>query len=523
MHVAAHSKGAQEGGGCHHTGHAEAGTHAGHGLHVGGVRHRHNGASFRQVQKRSHRKAKAVEQRELRKHHVSAGHVHDTGQLLDVAHQVAVRKEHTLRRTFGTRTEYDNSGIIDMGALAEQKADKPRGYDCAKNQQSRNLYLRDFLHQVFSVEDAHLVGSHLRIIVTPTLQLFYELAARNHRRHIGFFTAVLYVIHRRGVVQVHIGLAHDPKHQVHDNAGRARRKHNTDILFMLAQLLLQKPAECHNGTHELVTGEVSTIGVVDGRAVLHVLLAGVDPRGGNGAHKLNSILPSLDRNLTDNGTNLVGRGLCRDRLTESHRHRTVRRGAVHIGAAVTIVRTPEALDIEREQHGIGPFYSLGVVQVERLHMRRLGYLTCGEHHHGLARKQGLVNLFHSLFGVAVIDADHSQTLKDSAQVPLFKVILIACNTERTRACHLKHGPVDKAMMVTHHQYRTHVGNITYIQNANLVAAKHQTQKGTNQGLRQVRNGPSKYRQRNNAKAHKVELGANAGKMHHHREQHQEQA
>ena len=347
MYIAAHGKGPQEGGGRHHAGHAEAGAHAGHGLHVGGVRHRHNGAAFRQVQERGHRQAETVEQRKLRKHHVAAAHVQDTGQLLDVAHQVAVRKEHALRSAFGAGTEHDDGGIVDTGTLAEHKADKPCGHNHAKHQKGRNLHLGDFLHQVFGVEDANLVRSHLGVVVTPTLQLFHELAARNHSGNIRLFAAVLHVIYRRSVVQVHVGLAHDPKNQVHNHACGTWRKHNANILLLPTQLLFQKPAEGHDCAHELVSGEMPAIGVVDGGSVLHVLLAGLDPRGRNGTHKLDRILPSLDRNLADNGTDLVWRCGCRNSLAKSHRHRTVRGSAIHVGAAVAIVGTPESLDVER--------------------------------------------------------------------------------------------------------------------------------------------------------------------------------
>ena len=43
-------------------------------------------------------------------------------------------------------------------------------------------------------------------------------------------------------------------------------------------------------------------------------------------------------------------------------------------------------------------------------MGGLGNLTRREHDHGLARQKGLVDFFHGFFGVAVIDANHSQTL-----------------------------------------------------------------------------------------------------------------
>ena len=157
VHVTAHRKGAQEGRRCHHASHMEFGAHASHGLHIGRVSHSHNRATFGQVQERRDRQAKAMEQRKFRKHHIAAAHIQNTGELLDVTHQVAVRKEHTLRRTFGTGTEHDHSRVVNACTLAEQEGYQPSREQNAKHQQGGNLCLRDFLHQVFGIKNANLV------------------------------------------------------------------------------------------------------------------------------------------------------------------------------------------------------------------------------------------------------------------------------------------------------------------------------------------------------------------------------
>ena len=154
-------------------------------------------------------------------------------------------------------------------------------------------------------------------------------------------------------------------------------------------------------------------------------------------------------------------------------------------------------------------------------MGRLGNFACGEHDHRLARQKGLVDFFHGLFGMAVVDANHSQALQDCPQVPPFKVVLVACNAERSGTCHLEHGPVDKAMVGTHHEHRARIGNVAHVQHANFVAAEHQAQKGAEQSLGQIRDGPGEHAQGNQAKSHKVELRTDMGVMHHHRIKHQE--
>ena len=79
VHIAAHRKGTQEGRGRHQAGYVEFGANAGHGFNVGGVCHSYNRAAFGQVQEGRNRKAKAMEQREFRKHHVAAAHVNNAG------------------------------------------------------------------------------------------------------------------------------------------------------------------------------------------------------------------------------------------------------------------------------------------------------------------------------------------------------------------------------------------------------------------------------------------------------------
>ena len=102
MHITAHRKCTQERRGRHHDRHLEFRTDSGHRLHVSRVSHSHNRAAFRKVQERRHRKTKAMEQREFREHHIATAHIQDASELLDVAHHVALREFHALRRSFGT-------------------------------------------------------------------------------------------------------------------------------------------------------------------------------------------------------------------------------------------------------------------------------------------------------------------------------------------------------------------------------------------------------------------------------------
>ena len=238
VHIAAHRKGTQEGRRCDQAGYMEFRTNAGHGLYVGGVCHCHNRATFGQVQEGRNRKAKAMEQREFRKHHVAAAYVNNACKLLNVTHQVPMAEHNALRSSLGTGTEHDNSGIVNLGTLAENKANEPARHNNAEEQESRNLCLRDFFHQVFGVKNAKFVRGNFRVVVPSPLQFLDKLPARNDRRHVGAFAAVFDVFDRRGVVQVDVGLAHDPEHQVHNHASRARREHDTDILFIFAKLFL---------------------------------------------------------------------------------------------------------------------------------------------------------------------------------------------------------------------------------------------------------------------------------------------
>ena len=147
-------------------------------------------------------------------------------------------EHHALRSAFGTGTENNDRCIVDLGTLAENKANEPARHNNAKEQESRNLCLRDFFHQVFGVKNAKFVRGYFRVVVPSPLQFLDKLPARNDRRHVGAFATVLDVFDRRGVIQVHIRLAHDPEYQVHDDASGARREHDTDILFIIAKLFL---------------------------------------------------------------------------------------------------------------------------------------------------------------------------------------------------------------------------------------------------------------------------------------------
>ena len=180
MHIAAHRKGAEERRCSHQERDLEFSTNARHRLHVGRVSHSHNRAAFREVQERRHRKTKAMEQREFREHHVATAHVQNTSELLDVAHQVALRKFHTLRRTFRARAKHNHSIVVHVAMFHKHKANKPARHEDAKHKESSNLCLRDFLHDIFGIEQAHLVRSNLRVIVTTAFQLLHKLAARNH-------------------------------------------------------------------------------------------------------------------------------------------------------------------------------------------------------------------------------------------------------------------------------------------------------------------------------------------------------
>ena len=207
MHITAHRKRTQERRGRHERRHAEFRTDAGHGLHVGRVGHRHNRAAFREVQEGRHREAEAVEQREFREHHVGAGHVENTGELLDVAHEVSVTQHHALRGTFGTRTEHDGRNIVELDALAEAELDEPARRKHTENKIRSDFRLRDFLHEIFGVEDAQVLACNLGIVVAASLEFLDEHAARDDGLHVGAGGAVLHVVHGRGVVQVHVRLA----------------------------------------------------------------------------------------------------------------------------------------------------------------------------------------------------------------------------------------------------------------------------------------------------------------------------
>ena len=214
-------------------------------------------------------------------------------------------------------------------------------------------------------------------------------------------------------------------------------------------------------------------------------------------HELDGVLPGINRNLADNGANLVRGRRCRNGIAKGNRHGTVRRRAIHVGAAITVVCAPEALNVERDYHCVGLVNSRRIVNGKGFHVRGLGHLACGEYDHGFTLQKSLMDFVHGLFGVIVVDTDHAQTLEDCTQVPLFKVILVACNAKRTGGRHLEHGPVDKAVVVAHQKHRSFVRNILHAKHANAVAVEHEFKKRAEQGLRQVRNGPDKNHQRHN--------------------------
>ena len=256
------------------------------------------------------------------------------------------------------------------------------------------------------------------------------------------------------------------------------------------------------------------VGAVNGRTMLHVTLTGTNPRRGNRVHELDSVLPGINRNFADNGANLVRRRRCRNGLAKGNRHGTVRRRAVHVGAAIAVVGAPKALNVERDNHCIGLVDSRRIVNGKGFHVRGLGHLACGEYDHGFTLQKILMDFVHGLFGVIVVNTDHAQTLEDCAQVPLFKVVLVACNAKRTGGCHLQHGPVDKAVVVTHQKHGTFVRNILHAKHANAVAVEHQLKKRAEQRLRQVRNGPYKHHQRYDGDSEEVQLRTDVGVMDH---------
>ena len=330
VHVAANRKRTQEGRGRDESRNAEFRTYAGHGLHVGRVGNRHDGATFGKVQERSHREAEAMEQREFRKHHVVARHVENTSELLDIAHQVPVAQHHALRGTFRARTEHDGGNTVEAHALAEQELDEPCGRNHAEEHVERDLRLRDFLHQVFGVKQVQVLARYLRIVVSAALELFNKHAARDDRLHVGTGGTELHVVDRRGVVQVHVGLATEPEREVHNHARRRRREHNAHVLFFGPDLFPQELAERDNRAHELVAREVPAVRIVDGRAVLHVLLVRLDPGVADRLHERDGVVPGVDGNLADDGTNLV-RGRRRvDGRAESDGHGTFGARAVHV-------------------------------------------------------------------------------------------------------------------------------------------------------------------------------------------------
>ena len=124
----------------------------------------------------------------------------------------------------------------------------------------------------------------------------------------------------------------------------------------------------------------------------------------------------------------------------------------------------------------------------------------------MAAEQLLVDAFHRVFGVAVVDTDDAQALQDSAKVPFFEVVLVTGDTERTRARHLHHGPVDKTVVVTDKQHRTVVRDVAHVEHANLVTGKDEAQKRTDERLRKVQDGPVEHADRNDCEADEVIFG-----------------
>ena len=415
-----------------------------------------------------------MEQREFREHHVATAHVQNASKLLDVAHQVALRKFHTLRRTFRARAKHNHSIVVHVAMFHKHKANKPARHKDAKHKESSNLCLRDFLHDIFGIEQAHLVRCNLRVIVATAFQLLHKLAARNHSRAFSAIAAELHVFDRRRVVQVHIRLANHPECEVHNHARRTRREHNTHVLFVFAKRLLEVAAERHHSAHQLVTREMSAIRTINCRTVLHVLLVSADPAIGNRMHKRNSVVPGINRDAADNGADFVRRSVRRESFTKGDRHRTFSRSTEHVRRAVAIVRAPQALDIERDYLSLRAIDSGGIVNRKRFHVRRLGNFARRENHDSLTCEEGGMNLIHRNLGIAVINTDHAQALEHGAQVPLVKMVLVTCNTKRTRRSHLHHSPVNKAVVVTDQENRTIVRDVLHVQHADSIAAEHKT-------------------------------------------------
>ena len=521
VYVTANRKRTQECRGRNKRRHAEFRTNSRHRLHIGRVGHRHDGAPFRKVQKRRHRKAKAMEQREFREHHVGARHVENTGELLDVAHEVPVAQHHTLGRAFGTGTEHDGRNAVERHALAEAELDKPARGEHAEHEEERNLRLRDFLHEIFSVEQTKFIARNLGVIVPAAFQFLDELAARNHGLHVGPFGTELHVVDRRGVVQIHVRLAQEPKSEVHDDSCGARREHDAHVIFVGTENLLQVPAERDNRTHQFVTGEVPSIGIVNSRAILDMALVRTDPAIGNRVNERNGIAPSINRNLTDNGADLVGRSGGRNRFTEGNRHDAFRRSAVHVGVAIAVVTAPKPLDVEGQHLGIRPLDHLRVVDGKRFDVRGLGNFAGGEKHNRAAFQQSLVDAVHGRFLMAGVVTDNTHALEQGAQVPFFEVVLARRDSERTRGGHLHHGPVDKAVVVADQENRAIVRDVLHTEDTNLVLVENKAQDRANQSLGQIGNSPDKHAYRNNGQTDKVKLRRNRRIVAHPGEQEQE--
>ncbi len=282
------------------------------------------------------------------------------------------------------------------------------------------------------------------------------------------------------------------------------------MLLIGAENLLQVPAKCDHRAHQFVAREVPAVGIVDGRAVLHVFFVGANPAVAHRLHERDRVVPGIDGNLPDNRADFIGRRIRRDRFAKGNRHRAVGRCTEHVRTTIAVVRTPEALGVERHDNGVRPLNSLRIVDAEGFHVRRPRNFARREYHHGVARQEPLANFLHGFFRMAIVDTNHSESFQHGSQVPFLEVVLVAGNAKRTRGSHLHHGPVDKAMVVANKEHRPVVRDVAHVQDTNLVAAKGQAQNRTDKGLRQIEDRPVEHADRHDGKAEEIELRPNRG-------------
>ena len=70
-----------------------------------------------------------------------------------------------------------------------------------------------------------------------------------------------------------------------------------------------------------------------------------------------------------------------------------------------------------------------------------------------------MDFFHRFTWVAAVDVNDGLAMCEPAQIPVGKGVAVACDEKRARACHLEHGPVDKAVVRTDQKERAGFGHV----------------------------------------------------------------